>query len=134
MVFGLTDLGSNPWYTTLKAYTPSITPPLLLVHIQASLSPNKQTTETVYTILAIRSITHCVTYIIYLTNSSWHYGPGCHLQNIIWTEVKLRSIYSFVGDRSVHKLPFGPKCHDLFVILYSIHAYLSDDMFLLLYI
>ena len=57
------------------------------------------------------------------------YGPGCHPQNIIWTEAKLRSIYYFVGDRPVHKLPFGPKCHELFVILYSIHANLSDDMF-----
>jgi hypothetical protein len=27
------------------------------------------------------------------------------------------------------KLPFGPKCHELFVILYSILANLSDDMF-----
>ena len=62
------------------------------------------------------------------------YGPGCHLQYIIRTEEKLRSIYYFVGDRPVHKLPFGPKCHELFVILYSIHANLSDDMFLLLYI
>jgi hypothetical protein len=32
-----------------------------------------------------------------------------------------------------HKLPFGQKCHELFVISYSIHANLSDDMFLLLY-
>ena len=62
------------------------------------------------------------------------YGPGCHPQNTIWTEGKLRSIYYFVGDRPVHKLPFGQKCHELFVILYSIHANLSDDMFLLLYI
>jgi hypothetical protein len=37
------------------------------------------------------------------------YGPGCHPQNIIWTEAKLRFIYYFVGDRSVHELPFGPK-------------------------
>ena len=29
------------------------------------------------------------------------YGPGCHPQNIIWTEAKLRSIYYFVGDRPV---------------------------------
>jgi len=57
------------------------------------------------------------------------YGPGCRPQNIIWTEAKLRSIYYFVGDRPVHKLPFGPKCHELFVILYSILANLSDDMF-----
>ena len=57
------------------------------------------------------------------------YGPGCHPQNIIWTEEKLRSIYYFVGDRPVHKLPFGPKCEELFVILYSILANLSDDMF-----
>ena len=34
-----------------------------------------------------------------------------------------------MGDRPVHKLPFGPKCHELFVILNSIHANLSDDMF-----
>jgi len=60
------------------------------------------------------------------------YGPGCRPQNIIWTEAKLRSIYYFVGDRPVHKLPFGPKCHELFVILYSILANLSDDMFFLL--
>ena len=57
------------------------------------------------------------------------YEPGCHPQTIIWTEAKLRSIYYFVGDRPVHKLPFGPRCHELFVILYSIHANLSDDMF-----
>ena len=25
-------------------------------------------------------------------------GPGCHPQNIIWTEAKLRSIYYFAGD------------------------------------
>ena len=61
------------------------------------------------------------------------YGPGCHPQNIIWTEAKLRSIYYFAGDRPVHKLPFGSKCHDIFVILYSIHANLSDDMLSLLY-
>ena len=60
------------------------------------------------------------------------YGAGCHPQNIIWTEAKLRSIYYFVGERPVHKLPFGPKCHELFAILYSIHANLSDDMLLLL--
>jgi hypothetical protein len=35
------------------------------------------------------------------------YGLGYHPQNIIWTEVKLRSIYNFVDDRPVHKLPFG---------------------------
>ena len=62
------------------------------------------------------------------------YGPGCNTQNIIWTEAKLRSIYYFVGDRPVHKLPFGPKCYELFVISYSMHANLSDDMFLLLHI
>ena len=45
------------------------------------------------------------------------HGPKrrCHPQNIIWTEAKLRSIYYFVGDRPVHKLSFGPKCHELFV-------------------
>ena len=48
---------------------------------------------------------------------------------------KLKSIYYFVGDRPVHKLPFGPKCHELFVILYSILANLSVDMFfVILYI
>ena len=61
------------------------------------------------------------------------YGPGCHPQNIIWTEAKLRSIYYFVGDRPLHKLPFGPKCHELFAILYSIHANLSEDMFFFSY-
>jgi hypothetical protein len=57
------------------------------------------------------------------------YEPVRHPQNIIWTKAKLRSICYFVGDRSVHKLPFGPKCHELFVILYSILANLLDDMF-----
>ena len=33
-----------------------------------------------------------------------------------------------MGDRPVHKLLFDPKCHELFVILYSIHANLSEDM------
>ena len=41
------------------------------------------------------------------------YGPACHPQNSILT---------------------GPKCHEVFAILYSILANLSDDMFLLLYI
>ena len=54
------------------------------------------------------------------------YEPGCHRQNIIWTEAKLRSTYYFVGDRPVHELPFGPKYHELFVILYSLHANLSS--------
>jgi hypothetical protein len=53
------------------------------------------------------------------------YGPGCHLQYIIRTEEKLRSIYYFVGDRPVHKLPFGPKCHELFVILYKCTQYMQ---------
>jgi hypothetical protein len=57
------------------------------------------------------------------------YGPGWNPQNSIWTEAKLRFICYFVGDRPVHKLPFDPKCHELFVILYSILANLSDDMF-----
>ena len=39
------------------------------------------------------------------------------------------SIYYFVGDRPVHKLQFGPKRHELFVILYSIPANLSDGIF-----
>ena len=64
------------------------------------------------------------------------YRPGCHPQNIIWTGGKLMSIYYFMGDSPVHKLPFGPKSHELCVILYAIHVHanLSDDMFLLLYI
>jgi hypothetical protein len=62
------------------------------------------------------------------------YGPGCHPQNIIWTEAMLKFIYYIVGDRPVYKLPFGPKCHELFLMLYSILANLSDDMFLLLYV
>jgi hypothetical protein len=62
------------------------------------------------------------------------YELGCHPQHIIWTEAKLRTIYYFVGYRPVDKLPFGPKCHELFSILYSIHENLSDNMFLLLYI
>ena len=57
------------------------------------------------------------------------YGPGCHPQNIIWTGAKLRSIYYCVGDSPVHKLQFDPKCHELFAILYSILANLSDGMF-----
>ena len=57
------------------------------------------------------------------------YEPGCHPQTIIWTEAKLRSIYYFVGDRPVHKLPFGPKCHELFVILYSIHISKTKNEF-----
>ena len=68
-----------------------------------------------------RDVTHR---ILYGPKRSW-----CHPHNIIWTHVKLRSIYYFVGDRWVHKLQFGPKCHELFVILYSILAHLSDDMF-----
>jgi hypothetical protein len=43
------------------------------------------------------------------------YEPGCHPLNIIWIEAKLSSIYYVVGDKLVHKLPFGPKCHELFV-------------------
>ena len=62
------------------------------------------------------------------------YGPGCHPQNSIWTEAKMRSIYYFVGDRPVYKLPFGLKCHEPFVILYSIHANLSDDVFVIVYL
>ena len=62
-------------------------------------------------------------------------GPGCHQQNSMWTEAKLRSIYYFVGNRPVHKLPFGPKCHELFAILYSLLANLSDDMlFVIVYL
>jgi hypothetical protein len=44
---------------------------------------------------------------------------GLLYQNIVFTEAKLRSIYNFGGDTPVHKLTFGPKCHELFVILYT---------------
>jgi len=44
------------------------------------------------------------------------YGPGCSY-TIVW-----------VTD----KLPFGPKCHELFVILYLILANLSGDMLLVI--
>ena len=98
-----------------------------------------------YIVVCTCCLGHCIYQIVHGTKGHMAvYGPGCHPQNIIWTEAKpqniiwteakLRSIYYFVGDRLVHKLPYGPKCHDLFVILYSIHANLSDDMFLLLYI
>jgi hypothetical protein len=35
-------------------------------------------------------------------------------------EPMMGSIQYFVGDTPVHKLPFGPKCHEIFVISYSI--------------
>ena len=110
------------------------------LHKMCATSPSSVNMQSVLSYL------YCQTY---LSNSSWHYGPYGSLwtgmsptkyymdrspQNIIWTEAKLKSIYYFMGDRPVHKLPFGSKCHELFVILYSIHANLSDDMFLLLYI
>jgi hypothetical protein len=44
-------------------------------------------------------------------------------------DVTHKILYYFVGDRPVHKLPFCPKCHELFVILYSRLANLSDGMF-----
>ena len=47
----------------------------------------------------------------------------------IWTEAKLRSIYYFVGDRPVHKMPFGPKCHELLLILYLIHEICQTTCF-----
>ena len=45
------------------------------------------------------------------------YGPGCQPQNIIWTE----------GDRPVHKLPFGPKCHELFGILANLSSKTKNE-------
>jgi hypothetical protein len=36
---------------------------------------------------------------------------------------------NYMVDRPVHKLPFGPKCHELFAILYSIPANLSENLF-----
>jgi hypothetical protein len=60
------------------------------------------------------------------------YGPRCHPQNIIWTEAKLRSIYYFVSDRPVHKLPFS--CHELFVISYSILANIDSMFFVIVYL
>jgi hypothetical protein len=59
------------------------------------------------------------------------YGPGCHPQNSIWTSASLRSIYYFVGDRPVHKLPFGPKCHELFYNVFF--RILSELVFCLRY-
>jgi len=50
---------------------------------------------------------------LYLTNSSWHWGP----YGSLWTGMSPTKYYM---DRS--KLPFGPKCHELFAILYSIVA------------
>ena len=47
--------------------------------------------------------------------AKWQYGPVCHPQNIIWTSASLRSIYYFVGDIPVHKLPYGSQYHELFV-------------------
>jgi hypothetical protein len=61
--------------------------------------------------MALRAIWHCM-----------------DQYNIIWTEARQRSIYYFVCDLPVHKLPFVPKCHEIFSILYSILAKLSDDM------
>ena len=52
----------------------------------------------------------------------------------------LRAIWQFMDRDVTHKILYGPKlafglkCHELFVILYSLQANLSDDMFLLLYI
>ena len=48
----------------------------------------------------------------------------------------LRAIWQFMdqGDRPAYKLPFGLKCHEPFVILYSIHANLSDDVFVIVYL
>ena len=43
------------------------------------------------------------------------YGLVCDPRNSIWTSASLRSIYYFVGDIPVHKLPFIPKCQELFV-------------------
>jgi hypothetical protein len=45
------------------------------------------------------------------------YGPVCHPQNIMKPEAEGHIM--FWGDRPVHKLPFGQKCHELFVILYT---------------
>ena len=45
------------------------------------------------------------------------YGQVCHPENIIWTSASFRSI-NILGV-TVHKLPFGPKCYELFAILYT---------------
>jgi hypothetical protein len=50
-------------------------------------------------------------------------------------DVTHKILYYFVGDRLVHKLPFGPKCNELFVILYSILTNLSENMlFVIIYL
>jgi hypothetical protein len=96
-----------------------------IVHVILPLADEYQTTKTLEKANQFLAKKKCQMAV---------YRPGFHPQNIIWTEAKLRSIYYFVGDRPVHKLPVGPKCHELFAMSYSIHANLSDDMFLLLYI
>ena len=63
----------------------------------------------------------CIQYKI--ANSSWHFGPNGSLwtglsptkQYIDLSSASLRSIYYFVGDIPVHKLPYDPQCHELFV-------------------
>jgi hypothetical protein len=53
-----------------------------------------------------------------ITNSSRQivvYGPVCHPQNIILISASLQSIYYFVHDILVHKLPYDPQYHELFV-------------------
>ena len=42
-----------------------------------------------------------------IANSSWHFGPNGSL----WTGLSLTKVV----DIPVHKLPYGPKCHELFV-------------------
>jgi hypothetical protein len=88
---------------------------------------------------------HCLMYYICnktITNG-WFMVIYATFNNI--SVISWRSVYWWrseaevhiqfcAGDRPVHKLPIAPKCHELFVILYSIHVNLSDDMFLLLYI
>ena len=72
--------------------------------------------------------------IYYLSNSSWQFMDRDVTHKVVYGPKRSWGPYNilWVTDRSI--LPFGPKCHALFVILYSIHANLSDDMFLLLYI
>ena len=71
---------------------------------------------------------------IYIANSSWHWGSYGSIwtgpspkqyymdrscwgpYNIFWV-TELRSIY-FFGDGSVYILPYDPKWHELFAILY----------------
>ena len=57
----------------------------------------------------------------YIANSSWHWGS----YGSIWTGLSPKKYYMdrgpyaiFFGDGLVHTLPYNPKWHELFAILY----------------